>query len=261
MSYWNQIEVVRGRFTFGNLDNQIKIVKKYGGEVTLCIGQKQPHWPELHRPSWADELAGEELRVALYAYIAAVVEHYKPESTIVSWQLENEALIHFGHPTDRSRKRLREEFMLIKNLDTSRPVIMTLSDSWGLPTRKPRPDIFAMSLYRTIYHDGIYRHSARAPWFYRFRALVIKVCTGRPVFIHELQCEPWGPDGNAELSYAEQQKSMSPNQLEQNIRFAASTRLSPIDLWGLEWWYAQKNLHGNLKLWLVAKSTINSIQR
>jgi hypothetical protein len=42
----------------------------------------------------------------------------------------------------------------------------------------------------------------------------------------------------------EQDKSMSLDQIRENIRLAKSTNLYPIDLWGGEWWcWRQK--HGD----------------
>jgi hypothetical protein len=240
MSYWTMIEAERGNYDFADLDEQIQMISDRGGEVTICLGLKQPRWPEVHQPEWAESLPREQWLAALYAYISAVVSRYEANPTITSWQLENEALIKFGLPTDRSRMRLRRELALVKKL-TKKPVIMTLSDSWGLPWRHPLPDIYAMSLYRTIYHNGRYNHDPRPPLFYKIRATVIRLLTGRKVFIHELQCEPWGPTGTEQLSITEQNKSMTSEIIAENIAFAQKTGMDPIDLWGLEWWYSRKN--------------------
>jgi hypothetical protein len=242
MSYWTMIEAERGNYDFADLDEQIQMISDRGGEVTLCLGLKQPRWPEVHQPEWAKELETidpAEWRNMLYGFISAVIDRYESNPTVTSWQLENEALIKFGLPTDRSRKRLRDELKLVKS-KTKKPVIMSLSDSWGLPWRHPLPDVYAMSLYRTIYGKGRYNYDPRPPLFYKIRATVIQILTGRKVFIHELQCEPWGPTGTEQLSITEQDKSMNAKKIAENIAFAQKTGMRPIDLWGLEWWYARK---------------------
>jgi hypothetical protein len=43
------------------------------------------------------------------------------------------------------------------------------------------------------------------------------------------------------MSKNEQNKSMNTKQINENLIFAKKTNLFPIYLWGLEWWYANKN--------------------
>jgi len=194
MSYWNEHEKVQGKYDFTELDWQIDMAEKYDAAVTLCIGLRQPRWPESHWPAWAKRMPKEEWNGALYKYITAVVERYKDRKCIVSYQLENEALLKtFGADGDFDRKRLKYEFRLVKKLDPIRPVIMTTSNSWGIPFFGPRPDAYAFSLYRYVYHHGSHHHSSRKPWFYRLRAWAIMLLKWRVCFIHELQAEPWGP--------------------------------------------------------------------
>ncbi|MCA9328107.1 hypothetical protein KDA14_06270, partial [Candidatus Saccharibacteria bacterium] len=59
----------------------------------------------------------------------------------------------------------------------------------------------------------------------------------RPVFIHELQCEPWGPDAIWKLTKEQQDESMPPERIAKNIAWAKRIGSYPIDLWGGEWWY------------------------
>jgi hypothetical protein len=53
MSYWDEHETTRGQYDFSELDWQIQRIEKAGGQVSLCLGVKQPRWPEYHWPSWA----------------------------------------------------------------------------------------------------------------------------------------------------------------------------------------------------------------
>jgi len=240
MSYWNEIERQQGRYDFSELDDQLTAVTKLGGEVSLCLGMRQPRWPETHIPNWAKELPQSERYRALYQFIEAVVRRYRDNTTVVSWQLENEALNRsFGRNGDFNRKRLRIEAALVRELDDSRPLIMSLSDTIGLPLRKPRPDIYAISFYRVIYENGEYQPPRVPWWIYPARARLIKLLTGRRVFIHELQAEPWGPKAIWVMSAKHQAESMGTKQLAKNITLAKRTGMYPIDLWGAEWWLSR----------------------
>ena len=151
MSYWNIHEAKEGHYDFSELDWQLDMIKKYkDAEVTLCLGKRQPRWPECHLPDWAHGMSKSQWQPKLMNYIEAVVKRYKDHPNLVSWQLENEArLKNFGHCVDKdySPKRLKAEFKLVKKLDSKHPVIMSLSNNWGLPARGPFPDLFGISVY------------------------------------------------------------------------------------------------------------------
>ncbi|MEQ1666389.1 MAG: beta-galactosidase, partial [Bdellovibrionales bacterium] len=221
MSYWNIHEQKPEKYDFKELDWQMNMAEKYGAKVTLCLGKRQPRWPECHMPEWAKELPKSEWYQALFDFITVVVKRYKDHPALESWQLENEALLkEFGdcHDRDFSHKRLQKELELVKNLDDKHPVIMSLSDSWGFPFKKPIPDIYAMSLYRiTLNKKSKYSTSSRPSRFYKLRSLVIGAVRNKPVFIHELQAEPWLPNSILESSIEEQLEYMNPEILTANI--------------------------------------------
>lgn len=260
MSYWNIHEQTPGKFDFGELDWQMDLIAKYGGSVSMAIGKRQPRWPECHIPGWALELPREEWYAALYRFLNEVVTRYEGHPALWSWQLENEALLKsFGDCKDQdyNRDRLQKEFELVERLDTAHPVIMTLSDSWGLPWRKPHPDVYALSLYRTTANKkSQIKQSRRGPWFYKIRASYINLFTRRNVFIHELQAEPWLTQGITAAGLEEQLKTMNADILRANMDFALRTGLRPIDLWGLEWWYWLKEHHQHEEIWLAAKQQL-----
>jgi len=238
MSYWNEHEKSPGIYDFSDLDAQFEIIEKMGGVITLSLGARQPRWPENHWPEWAWKASKLERTDSLLMYIEQVVERYKDSPALSSYQLENEALLEdFGRNPEVDRQRLRDEFKLIKTLDPAKPVIMTTSTSWGIPFRQPIPDIVGFSFYHTLYHEGEYRTSNFYPWTHRLRKTLIKLLHRKPTFIHELQCEPWGPQGIWDMSMEEQDKSMSPAHITENIRLARAIKAPPIDLWGGEWWY------------------------
>lgn len=248
MSYWNEIEAEQGKYDYGYLDKQIKTITKCNGTVTLCLGVRQPRWPESHWPQWTKNLSKVERNDALLDFIKNTVMRYRKNKTVVSWQIENEALLkNFGEQGDYDRKRLRSEYQLVSQLDASRPIIMTTSTSWGIPFRRPIPDIVGFSFYHTTYDKGSYRKSIYQPWIFKLRAGLIRTLWRRPSFIHELQAEPWGPKNIWEMPKSMQAESMSVHQLKHNIDLAIRTKLGPIDFWGVEWWY-WLNINGNTEI-------------
>ncbi len=224
MSYWDIHEQKQGVHDFGELDWQFDLAKKYGAKVSLAIGLRQPRWPESHWPAWTKDLDATTWQQYLLNYIETTVRRYRNHPSLQSWQLENEALLKsFGLHGNYDRRRLQQELQLVKQTDNMHPVIMTMSDSWGIPVRKPWPDIFGISLYRRFYDRGAYRYSRRPAWFYALRGRLITLLTGRPVFIHELQMEPWGPKATVELSHDEQRQTMNPDYFNQTVAYAAKT--------------------------------------
>src|SRR3989344_7130342 len=45
MTYWKDIEKVKGRFDFSNVDWQLQEAQKKNVNVVLVVGRKQPRWP------------------------------------------------------------------------------------------------------------------------------------------------------------------------------------------------------------------------
>lgn len=257
MSYWDEHEKEPGVYDFSELDKQVKRISQTGGVITMCLGARQPRWPENHWPDWVWELSKSERTAALLVYIDVVVERYKHKKAIISWQLENEALLEeFGEQPEIDRKRLRAEFALVKQLDPDRPIAMTTSTSWGIPLRQPIPDIVGFSFYQIVHNRGRYSQSFHKPWFDRFRAGAVQLLWSKPSFIHELQCEPWGPQNIWEMTNEEQDKSMNLAQIKKNIRLARETNLYPIDIWGGEWWY-WRHLQNATEIWRAVRDSLD----
>lgn len=256
MSYWNIHEAKEGVYDFAELDWQIKMIEKIGGEVSLCLGKRQPRWPECHLPDWADPKS-KDWYEPLHRYIEAVVLRYKDYRCIRSYQLENEALLkRFGYCKDQdfNRDRLRSQFNLIRKLDPKKPIIMSLSDSWGIPILGPHADSYGMTIY-PIHSDGKgnYVKTKRPPLFFKTRAKFIEKIYRKPVFIHELQAEPWLDSNILNYNVGQQLLYMNPKILKDNLDFAQKTGVSPIDLWGLEWWYWLKENQQKPEIWDTIK--------
>lgn len=238
MSYWDEHEKEQGTYDFTALDKQLERVAQAGGEVTFCLGARQPRWPEFHWPDWAWNTTKEVRSEALLKYVEVVVNRYKDNPAIVSWQLENEALLTgFGEKIEIDRQRLRKERALVRQLDPSRPLIMSTSAAWGIPIIGPIPDISAFSYYLIRWRDTKYTTTYHAAFIHRIRAIIIRLLWRIPSFIHELQMEPWGPKDIWEMAPAQQDESMGPQQIQKNFSAGHKTKLYPLDLWGGEWWY------------------------
>ena len=260
MSYWDIHEQSRGQFDFSSLDWQMDEAAKRGAKVSLAIGLRQPRWPECHQPAWALELKGNTWKQALFAYIEQVVRRYEHHPALESWQLENEAVNDwFGTCDKPDPTRINEEFNLIKSL-SQRPVWMSLSDQHGLPYNPPEPDAFGFSVYRRLWSSDTWPYIGYATyptpiWYHRARVAVIKLMTGKESFIHELQLEPWGATDTKYLSVDEQNKSMSTQQISDNLYFARELGMQDIYTWGSEWWYWRKQ-QGDTSKWRTIKKII-----
>ena len=264
MSYWDLHEPVRGQYDFSTLDWQIEEAGKRGAKVSLAIGLRQPRWPECHQPEWANKLTGGDWKQAMYTYIETVVKRYENNPTVINWQLENEGVNEwFGECDKPDVQRLIEEYSLVDKL-SAKPIWMSLSDQHGLPFNAPIPDKFGYSVYRVVWSEKTwpYRGYLIYPtpiWYHKLRAVAIKLITGRDIFIHELQLEPWGNKDTLQLSREEQDISMAPARIKDNLLFAREIGAKEIYTWGGEWWYWRMQ-HGDPSIWETIREEFQDAQ-
>lgn len=265
VSYWNEIEPVKGQYDFSQLDWQFDKVEQAGGTVSLAVGLRQPRWPECHWPEWAQKEPAPEWQADLNTFMTKVVERYKDRPSLVSYQLENEYFLKvFGDCPDHSRERLVKEYDLVKQLDPDTPIIVTRSNnatpSW--PIGAPRADQIGASIYKRVWDGTVtkrYFEYPLPPWFYSFLAGAAELTTGRSTFIHEMQTEAWTPGPMLESSIAEQDKSMPADKLAERIQYGVDTGMRTIDLWGVEWWYWRKMRMNDPALWEAGKAKIKEL--
>ena len=261
VSYWNQHEPVRGNYDFSVLDWQFEKAEKYNAKISLSIGLRQPRWPECHMPAWAAGQPKEQWQPQLEKYMAAIIHRYKDSPSLESYQLENEYFLKsFGHCPDFSRQRLVEEFGLVKKLDPHTPVIMSRSNNFPvLALREPRPDIYAASVYKRVWSPpiGRYFEYPLPAWYYAGVAGMQKIFTGKDTIIHELQAEPWPPNGQGitATSVAEQNKSFDAKRFKDRIELGRASGMPEAFLWGGEFWYYRMVHDNDPSLWNVAKDT------
>lgn len=263
VSYWSEIEPQPGKYDFSGLDWQFAMANKYGVRVSLAIGLRQPRWPECHEPSWTGGEPKSQWQPQLNKYMTAVINRYKNNPALNDYELENEFFMKvFGECTDFDRNRLISEYNMVKNLDPKHPVIVSRSDNWmGLPLGKPRPDEFAISIYKRVWDATITHRYFEYPlpsWFYSFLAGAGELITGKNMIIHELQAEPWPPKGMsiADAPLSEQYKSMNADRMKKRIDYSKETGMKTIDLWGAEWWYWLKVKKNDPSVWNVVKEEV-----
>ncbi len=264
VSYWEDIQPQpTNNYDFSQLDREFTMAQAGGAKVSLAIGLRQPRWPECHAPGWA-QVDTQPMNVwypKLKTYMQAVIEHYKNNPALDSYQLENEYFLKvFGKCTNFSRDRLIDEYNFVKSLDPNHTLIVSRSNNWvGLPIGQPQPDLFGISVYKRVWDRTITKRYVEYPypaWYYAFYAGAGEILTGKNLMIHELQAEPWMPDGipMTQSSTAEQYKSMSPKRLKDRFAYAEATGMRQIDFWGAEWWYWRKVHFNDPTIWNIAKA-------
>lgn len=270
MSYWEDIEPQPGQYNFADLDWEMQQAAAHGAKVSLAMGFRQPRYPECHEPQWAAQLPVNQPQWdnALYSYMHTVVERYKHSPALGSYQLENEAEnAWFGSCRGGAapKDRLTTEFNLMKQWDPDHPVMMSLGDEHGLPLGKPVPDAYGFSIYRIVYSTNtpihFYVTYPITDWYHRLRAAIISHMYHKPIYIHELQLEPWGNKATENLTIPEQNKSMSVAQIHKSIRFARKTGIKEEYFWGGEWWYWRLTKFHDPGPWNAVKQEVQAVQQ
>ncbi|MCL5224038.1 MAG: beta-galactosidase [Patescibacteria group bacterium] len=264
MAYWTYLEPQEGKFDFSDLDWQLDLATQQGKDVILAVGQRVPRWPECHIPTWASSMDQNSYNQALLSYLTVVINHYKPYPAIKAWQVENEPYLSiFGNCPPLDKTLFDEEIALVKKLDPTRPVMTTDSGELGLwYSAAKHADILGTTLYRVVSAPtiGVFHYFFIPPVFYTLKAEFVKKFTDvSQVIISELQAEPWSLNGASSLvseSMSAQTSDFSTSTLLSNFKFAERTGLSPIYLWGSEWWYWRK-IHGDSSFWNLGKQLLN----
>ena len=258
VSYWNKHEAIKGQYDFSDLDWQFQKAEAVHAKVSLAIGLRQPRWPECHMPNWTKNEPASTWQPQLDTYIKSVIDRYKTSPSLASYQLENEYFNDFGECPNHDRNRLVLEYSLAKRADPSHPIIVSKSNNFpGGAFGSPQPDIVGVSVYRRVW-DAKFTHAyfnyPLPAWYYGFNAGLQKVLTGKNSVIHELQMEPWPPNGKfvANISMYEQDRSINATMFADRVKFAKNTGMKSVDLWGAEWWYWRLQ-HGDSGVWNEAK--------
>ena len=257
-AHWNMVEPKKDSFNFEELDFQISKAEEYGASIILGVGRRLPRWPECHVPEWAEELSWEEQKKEIKEMIETVVNRYRDKNVIWYWQVENEPFLTvFAHEQcgELDEDFLKEEIALVKELDPTRPVLVTDSGNLGLWAGAYRAgDAFGTSVYVYFWNEDIGPFkSILPPAYYRVKYNIVRLLYGeKPSFLIELSVEPWLLQPVVDTPVQTQLERMDIEKFKKIITFAEKTGFEKQYLWGAEWWYWLK-LHGEDSFWLRAK--------
>lgn len=256
-AYWDEIEPTNGQFNWQDLDWQIKEASSRNAEIILAIGGRLPRWPECHFPDWAEILDEVDRNKKILNYLTETINRYKDNENIIAWQIENEPFLsHFGKCPELEKRFLDEEIALARSLD-ERSIVVTDSGelSVWVPAAK-RADIFGTTMYRDTYSQFLerYVHYPINPSFFRFKKNISNFFAQPDKWIViELQAEPWGPKPYQDLSQEERDKTMNVEKFKEMTEFARQTGFQEFYLWGVEYWYWEKQIQQNVEMWNEAK--------
>lgn len=257
--YWDLVEREPGVRNYTDVDWQLDEAEKAGATVILSIGQRVPRWPECHIPKWVEadgvsDASKEEFRQhALEDFMRETVKRYRERGVVTTWQVENEPfLIFFGECPPFNVDFLEKEVALVKQLDPSRPVLLTDSGELSVWYRAAkRSDMFGTTMYRKIYKNGLgYVTYPIGPNFFRAKEALVRWLTPQEHFlVIELQAEPWASGWVANVPLEEQFVTMNERLLEENVTYARQVGFEDIYLWGGEWWYWLKTKQDSPAVW------------
>lgn len=256
-AYWDETEPKRDKFNYLDLDWQINEAAKRDAKIILAVGLRLPRWPECHPPVWACDLEKEEREKEILEYIKKTIERYKKNKNIFAWQVENEPFLHgFGECPEFDVKFLDKEIALVKSLD-QRPIIVTDSGELSLWVQAAkRSDIFGTSIYLNTYSQRLkdYVHYPITPKFFHFKKNMARLFANpKDWVVIELQAEPWGPIPYQYMSEEERAITMDLKKFREIIDFSHQAGFKTFYLWGVEWWYWEKEKNNNPSLWQEAK--------
>lgn len=264
VAYWDRIEPERGKFQFGEVDEMLDLADKFGAEVILVIGKKQPRWPECHEPGWSLELSKEDQETVRFNMIKESVNHFKDAPALKIWQVENEPLFSFGDNCPKiDREILRQEIALVKSLD-SRPVLVTDSGELGrwIPTATLGADLFGSTMYKVVHNDitGYFKYPV-FPEVFRIKAGILRTFTDTDSIMGvELQGEPWLIKGVLGTPLEDQKMLMNPKVFEEYTGFAKDVGFTDNYIWGVEWWAWLAQKHGDWGMWVAAKNLLENAE-
>ncbi len=257
VAYWNIIEAEKDKYTFNDIDWQIEEAQKREAKIILAVGGRLPRWPECHQPDWAKNQNKTEREQELLDYLEQTIKRYDSNPAIAAWQIENEPfLFGFGECPKLDKKFLDQEIALAKKL-TKKPIIITDSGELSLwvPAAK-RADIFGTSIYRHTY-SRLLDHYITYPFtpnFFKAKTKITELFTKeKPMIVIELQAEPWGKEAYFKLSAEERAKTMDLTKFKENIEFSRQAGFDTFYLWGIEWWYWEKETNQNNSYWQYAQ--------
>lgn len=242
--HWDLIEKEKNVFDLSNIDFYINEANKKGIKIILAIGMKTPRWPEYHMPDWTMELSEEEQKEQILEMISFVMNRYKDEPCLLSWQIENEPFFNFGKAPWKDNDFIKKEVDLAKKIDDKHDIVITDSGEMSFWFKAAKlGDIVGITMYTKVWSDLLKKdfNYFLPAVFYGKKADLVELIFKKNVWCLELQAEPWCEELIQDSSKEEQFHNMSLNRFKQNIEFAKATGLDTFYFWGVEWWYYMKD--------------------
>ena len=241
-SYWHKLEFTPHHYRFSQLTEILTRCQQAHQNVVLTLGVKAPRWPEYYWPDFIENknFDSSATQQSILDYLAKMITKLKHFSCITHWQIENEPLNPSG-PNNLVMpfSFLKTEVELVKSLD-DRPIVMTV---WGNDFHTQNSfsqiatiaDVIGLDLYYQQFVCQILGKSVYLGPRQTDQALVAMIkSTHQPVWITELQAEPWEKDFTSYC--ADQTSSLNPKLLIKNLNRARQLPVDEIFLWGLEYW-------------------------
>lgn len=261
-AYWDESEATPGEYIFDDLDWMLGEATRRDAKVILAIGRKEPRWPECHVPTWALAKAKEAQNEKLLTFIRVTIDRYENHPAIAAWQIENEPFLGFGECPPIDADFLDSEIREAE-LRTTHPIIVTDSGEIGRwYSAAKRGDVFGTTMYRQIQKDGlgIFTYPI-PPAFFRVKERLVRLLLWnfkKEFLVIELQGEPWMKKQLYETDPDVQRDLLSPEKLDEYMRYAVRAGFDTYYLWGTEWWYWLKVKHNDPRYWEYIKNMIQS---
>ncbi len=279
-AYWDELEPREDAYDFSSLDWQIAEAASKQIPIVLTVGMKAPRWPEYFIPPWvlrrlrlpkgSDVSRQAYLRQRTLRFMEVVVRRYRNEQMIRYWQVENEPLDRVGPGFwGIGPGFVKQEVELVRKLDPMhRPIVITA-------VTYPNPllrrfmylfmwhdtideafrlgDILGVNVYPVVGHRWLLKKSyywTTSEERRQYLSSILKRAkrAKKPVWITELQAEPWEPD---QLVYTEQEPPPTgdPAILPPSIEELRALGIETVFLWGSEYWQFRKARYRDAVWW------------
>jgi hypothetical protein len=228
--YWDEVQSSEDNLNLSIVRSLLERCQAAHQNVVVAVGMKAPRWPEFYFPSWTSaDPHDQTTQKATLKFVAHVVEELKEYGCITAWQLENEALDPSGPDHMKVPYTfLQEEVETVRQLD-QRAIVLTawgneLSKRGTLTQLAPLADVVGIDLYGHQYLDVKFLGSRYVgPQDSQKKLTTLLTSTARPIWITELQAEPW--EKNEEGYRSLHPKSMNAQILRQHIEDARALLL------------------------------------
>ena len=291
-AYWDEIEPREGAYDFSSLDWQIALAKAKHVPVVLTIGMKAPRWPEFFIPAWlmkdltprrGGNIAQDpRLRAATLKFLEAAVRRYREEDSIHYWQVENEPMDRVGDEFWWiSPAFVRQEVELVRGLDPRhRPIVLTTvtyPNPWlrhfmylfirhdTIDESLTMGDILGVNVYPVVGHrwfmfkTSYYWTTPQERQAYLTSIMKRPKRGNKPVWVTELQAEPWEP-GALVYTRPAPPPTGNPAIMQQAMDEMDLLGIHTVLLWGAEYWQFRKARYQDTHWWDAVRHLLQQKQ-